>query len=462
VTRSRFRVPHTLVLLFSMVLIAQVMTWILPQGQFERHMNEHGREEVVAGTYERLEGAGRLPWYKAFTAVPDGFAAAQDIIFFVFLVGGAFAVLRRTGAIDELIAWLLARFAGRPGLLISGGVLLFAAGSSTIGMAEEYMPFVPVLLILARGMGFDAITAIGILCIGYGAGYGAAAINPFTVLIAQDVAGLQPTSGLAYRLVLFVIFVAVGIHHVYRYASMVSADPSRSLMLGVSTDEAVVYESPTVHGFSRMHRLVLLIVVAAIALLVWGIKAHHWYLNEMGALFLALSLLLILITRMDIDEGARAFCAGAAELTTTALLIGFARTIQVVLDEGMVVDTIIYGVAQPLTQLGPTLAATGMLAFQSLCNLFIPSGSGQAYVTMPLMAPLADLVGIERQVAVLAYQFGDGLTNILVPTNAVLVGILAMAGVPYDRWVRFVMPFMVKMWVLGALALAVAVWIGYR
>ena len=459
-TQSRFRVPHTLVLLFSMVLIAQLLTYVLPQGQFERRMNDVGREEVVAGTYEHVEGVGRVPWHTAFTAIPEGFAAAHDIIFFVFLVGGAFAVLRRTGAVDELIAWLLDRFSGRPNLLIGGGVFLFAAGSSTIGMAEEYMPFVPVLLILARGMGFDAITAVGILCIGYGAGYGAAAINPFTVLIAQDVAGLQPTSGLAYRLVLFVVFVAVGIHHVASYARRVAADPSRSLMDGV-TLEAEAPEDPETNGFDASHKLVLGISLAAIALLVWGIKQHHWYLNEMGALFLGLSLVLILITRMGLDTGAREFCAGAAELTTTALLIGFARTIQVVLDQGLVVDTIINAVAQPLANLGPTLASIGMLAFQSLCNLFIPSGSGQAYVTMPLMAPLADLVGIQRQVAVLAYQFGDGLTNILVPTNAVLVGILAMAGVPYDRWVRFVMPFMVKMWVLGGLALAVAVWIGY-
>jgi uncharacterized ion transporter superfamily protein YfcC len=444
-----------------MVLIAQALTWILPQGQFERIVNEQGREEVIAGSYERLEGAERLPWHKAFTAIPNGFAAAQDIIFFVFLVGGAFAVLRRTGAVDALIAWLLERFSGRPGLLIGGGVFLFAIGSSTLGMAEEYLPFVPVLLVLARGMGFDAITAVGILCIGYGAGYGAATINPFTVLIAQNVAGLEPTSGLVLRMVLFVIFVAVGIHHVYRYASRVSSGASTSLMQGVAAGTAEL-PVPSSSTFTAMHRVVLAIMAATVALLVWGIKSHHWYLNEMGALFLGLSLILILIARMGLDEGARQFCSGAAELTTTALLIGFARSIQVVLDQGMVVDTIIHGVAAPLTQLGPTLAAAGMLAFQSLCNLFIPSGSGQAYVTMPLMAPLADLVGIHRQVAVLAYQFGDGFTNILVPTNAVLVGILTMAGVPYDRWVRFVMPFMLKMWLLGGLALAVAVWIGYQ
>ena len=212
---------------------------------------------------------------------------------------------------------------------------------------------------------------------------------------------------------------------------------------------------------TRTHKLVIGIIVASIALLIWGLKAHHWYLIEMGALFLAVSLVIAVAARMSADDAAIRFCEGAAELTTTALLIGFARAIQVVLDEGLVVDTIINGMAQPLQQLGPELAAAGMFGVQSVFNFFIPSGSGQAYVTMPIMAPLGDLVGVTRQVSVLAYQFGDGFTNILVPTNAVLVGILALARVPYDRWFRFIMPFMIKIWVAGSIALAIAVWIGF-
>ena len=177
---------------------------------------------------------------------------------------------------------------------------------------------------------------------------------------------------------------------------------------------------------------------------------------------MGLTVVLGIVARLGFDTTAKEFSKGAAELTTTALLIGFARTIQIVLDDGLVVDTIIHGVAQPLKNLGPHAAAAGMMVVQSLCNFFIPSGSGQAYVTMPIMAPLADLVGVTRQVAVLAYQFGDGFTNILVPTNAVLIGILTMARIPYDRWLRFVLPFMIKVWVVGALALVVAVAIGYR
>ena len=209
------------------------------------------------------------------------------------------------------------------------------------------------------------------------------------------------------------------------------------------------------------HRLVLSVLFVALAVLVYGLSQWHWYLVEMGALFVILTIVLAAIARMSPDRTAVEFGKGAAALTTTALMIGVARAIQVVLDSGGVVDTIVYGISLPLRELPGALSAIGMFFVQSLANLFIPSGSGQAYVTMPIMAPLADLVDVSRQVAVLAYQFGDGFTNIIVPTNAVLVGILTMAAIPYDRWVRFVFPFMVKMLVLGSVALAVAVAIGY-
>jgi uncharacterized ion transporter superfamily protein YfcC len=456
---TRFRVPHTLVLLLAMVVVAQILTYVLPQGRFERATNEHGREVVVAGSYEPLQEREVTPWHRAFTAVPSGFAAAEEIIFFVFLVGGAFAVLRATGAIDALIGWLLRRFRDRPTLLIAGGMFAFAMGSATIGMAEEYLPFVPVLLVLARGMGFDAISAVGILCLGYGIGYGAAFMNPFTVMVAQEVSGLQPGSGIGLRLVLLALFLPIGIHHVWAYTHRVMADPSRSLMAGAQP--LVEIEEVHEQRFERMHIAVLVLVVAAIGVIVLGLMRWGWYLHEMGGLFLGLSIVLAWFGRMSADRWASTFCTGAAELTTTALLIGFARTIQVVLDEGQVVDTIIHAVSQPLVMLGPQAAAVGMLAFQSLCNFFIPSGSGQAYVTMPLMAPLADLVGVTRQTAVLAYQFGDGLMNIVVPTNAVLVGILGLAGVPYDRWLRFVLPFLAKILLAASVAVVVATLIGY-
>jgi uncharacterized ion transporter superfamily protein YfcC len=444
-----------------MVVIAQAISYILPAGAFDRVENAAGRLQVVAGSYHLTPEVGDLPWWAMFTAIPKGFSAAHEIIFFVFIIGGAFAVLRATGAVDSALGALLRRLGHRPLWLVAGGILVFALGSSTIGMAEEYLPFVPVLIALALALGYDTVTAVGIMCVGYGIGYGVAAINPFTLLIAQDVAGLQPTSGLWFRIALTAAFLPIGIHHVWSYARKVGTDPAASLVAGLETGDFDVHAGADHERMTGTQKLVLLVVAASLVVLIYGLSQWHWYLVEMGALFVGLAILLAAIARMSPDRTAVEFGKGAAELTTTALMIGVARAIQVVLDEAGVVDTIVHAISVPLQQLPGTLSAIGMFFVQSLANLFIPSGSGQAYVTMPIMAPLADLVGVSRQVAVLAFQFGDGLTNILVPTNAVLVGILAMAAIPYDRWVRFIFPFMVKMWIAGSVALAVAVAIGY-
>jgi uncharacterized ion transporter superfamily protein YfcC len=456
--RQHFKIPHTLVLLFAMIVLAQALTYVLPKGHFARVQTADGRSQVVPGTYQVDPDVAPLPPLTALTAIPAGLAAAQDIVFFVLIVGGTFAVLRATGAVDALIAVLLARFARRPFWLVAGTVTVFAVGSSTIGMGEEYLPFVPMLVALAIALGFDAMVGVGMLCIGYGIGFGIAVLNPFTVLVAQDVAGITPVSGLGYRLVLTGVFLPVGIHHVWSYARRVRANPASSLVADVAPPETTQAGAT---DLTPRHQLALGALAAGLVLLVVGVTRWHWYLNEMGALFLGLAVVLGLVGRLSADRTAITFCEGAAELSTTALMIGFARTIQVVLEQGGVIDTVVYGLSVPLQTMGAGPAAVGMLVFQSLTNLFIPSGSGQAFVTMPLMAPLADLVGVGRQVAVLAYQFGDGFTNILVPTNPILVGILAIARVPYDRWLRFVLPFLLKTWAIAAVALLVAVWFGY-
>jgi len=461
-TQAKFRVPHTLVLIFGMILLAQVLSYVLPQGAFEREMlsfngNEH--EAVIAGSYGDVEQTVTLdPWH-ALMAIPRGFAAAQDIIFFVFIVGGAFGVFRATGAADALIGSLLRKMGRRPSLLVVGGLTMFLLGSSTIGMAEEYLPFVPLLLTLCIALGYDAVTAVGIMCVGYGVGYGTAVINPFTVIVAQNVAGVEPSSGMTFRIILGAVFLVVGAHHVLSYANKVKADPSASLVADIEPDPT--YSQVKETKLTTSHIISLVAIALSIGFLVYGIKEHQWYLVEMGAIFLGVTLVLGIIGRLGLNVTAKQFCIGAAELTTTALLIGFARTIEVILVDGQIIDTIVYGLSGPLQSMGSYLSSVGMFAVQSLCNLFIPSGSGQAYVTMPLMAPLADLSGVSRQVAVLAYQFGDGFTNILIPTNAVLIGILTLAKIPYERWLRFILPFMIKVWIIGSVALVIAVAIGY-
>ncbi len=457
---SRFKVPHTLVLLYAMIVLAWLLTLVLPAGQFETVINDHGREVVVPGTFATIAGAEAPSVWSLFTVIPRGLAEAQGIIFFVFIIGGALAVIRATGALDAALARVLERFGGQPALLILMGLFAFGIGSSTIGMAEEYIPLIAILITLCSAMRMDTVAALGIMTGGYAVGFGTAMINPFTVLVAQEVSGLDPVSGWWYRGVIFVPFLLIAFFHVWRYASRVRENPAASLVADIP--EAQPPASPESSAMTGRQQAVLWMTLATLVLLVWGIKARGWYLVELGGIFVGLAVAVGLVSRQSFDDMARQFTAGAAELTGTALLIGFARAIELMLSDGQVLHTIVNALATPLEALGGQFSAVGMLLIQSALNFFIPSGSGQAYVTMPLMAPIADIVGVSRQVAVLAYQMGDGFMNIIVPTNAVLMGMLGICGIPYGRWFRFVWPLIVQFLVAGAVALVIAVSFGYQ
>jgi uncharacterized ion transporter superfamily protein YfcC len=453
---SSFRVPHTLVLLFGMMVAALVATWVLPAGAFD--VVEGGRA-IIPGSFKFIDDARVLTPLDLFTVVPRALADAQGIIFFVLIVGGVLAVIRRTGAIDAFLGWMLARFGRSVGLMVFIGMFAFGAASSTFGMAEEYIPVVAVLISLCVAMRVDTVTAVATMVVGYGVGYGAATLNPFTVMIAKDIAGLAPDSGLGLRLVLFVVLMLVGFHHVWRYARRVQEDPTSSVVHGV--DEAQPPAPVEYPSMTRTHVAVLIALLGALMLLVFGIIVWEWYLVELSALFFGLGVATAFIARLGADETAKVFGIGAAELSMTALLIGFARSIALLMEDGQVLHTIVHGLSVPLSAVGPELAALGMLVTQSALNLFVPSGSGQAFVTMPLMAPLSDLVGVTRQTAVLAYQLGDGLMNMVVPTNPVLMGILGLAGIPYDRWFRFIGPLLLKLLLVSAAFLVFAVWIDF-
>jgi uncharacterized ion transporter superfamily protein YfcC len=315
-----------------------------------------------------------------------------------------------------------------------------------------------VLVALCLAMGLDAMTAVGIMVVGYGIGYGVATHNPYTVLVAQPIAGLPPTSGWEFRLALFIPFVAIGAHHVWSYARRVQADPEKSLLYGLPQTTAVPAEYPALTG-PRI--AIALLTLGALGAMVYGISQRGWYLTELGALWLAVAIAAGLISRIGLDETARSFAAGAADLAIVALLVGFARSIALLLEQGQVLHTIVHGLSLPLQQTGPAVASVGMLVVQTLLNFFIPSGSGQAFATMPIMAPLADVVGVTRQTAVLAFQFGDGFSNMVLPTNIILMAILGAAGIPYDRWLRFVGPLLLKLLAAAAVTLVIAVLIGY-
>ena len=457
---TRFKVPHTLTLLFGMMVLAMIATWIVPQGFFESQTLANGRSAVIPGTFTLVEERQYLSPWQLLTAIPRAFASAQDVIFFVMILGGVLSIARATGTVDALIGRLLERYGEKPQMLIFMVIFCFAMASSFIGTAGEYIPFVLILVALCKAMRLDAMTAVGMTVAGYGIGYGISAVNPFTLVIAQQIADIPILSGWPLRAAIFLPFVLIGFHHVWSYAQKVLADPNNSMVKDLpcplGDKEATSYPALT-----WAHRLILASFVLTVGVVAYNIRVNGWYLYELGAAFIAWGLFISVVGKVSADVAANKFIAGAMELTTTAILIGVARGISLIMEDGQILHSLVHGMSTPLSYVGAEAAAVGMLVIQTLLNFFIPSGSGQAYVTMPLMVPVADLLEIPRQVAVLAYQFGDGFSNMIIPTNAILMGIIGIAGIPYGHWFRFCLPLILKLMLASSLVLVLAVMFGY-
>ena len=452
----------SLVLIFSFIIFAQLLSYAIPHGEFERapSPDDPGRMVVVDGTYTQMaadESVTLAPWH-FLMAITKGLESAQGIIFLIFLVGGVIEVLRKTGAIDAALHGAVDRLGKSPWLLIGGCLLLFSIGSFTIGMGEEYVPLVPIIVTMCLAMRMDAIVAMGMVWIPYGIGWACAGINPFGVLIAQNIASVPLTSGWGFRLIMMFAFLALAFHHIYRYARRVQADPSYSFVADV--DYSTGFEAPGDLHFNGRRIAILAVFVLGLVVFVYGVSEHHWYITELNSIFLAIGLIAAMIARLPAGETSRTFLEGAAAMTPAALLVGFARTIEVVMTDGQIIDTVVYSIAGLLEGLPSEASAIGMLAVQTVCNFFIPSGSGQAFVTMPIMSPLATLTDVPQQTAVLAYQFGDGFTNMIVPTSALVMGALALGKVPYAAWFKFVGPLLLKMFALAAVFLVVSMHIG--
>ncbi|MDZ4372102.1 MAG: TIGR00366 family protein [Phenylobacterium sp.] len=453
----KLRMPHTLALLLGVMVLALVATWLLPPGAYQMAETAQGQKVVVPGTYAPFENRAYLPPWTLFTVIPKAFASAQGVIFFVILMGGVFGVLQKTGAIEAAIGRTMIRFQGRQTLLIFFGMAMFTLLSASFGMASEYIAFTAMLVALCAAVRLDAMTASGILLVGYGVGYGASTTNPFTVVVAQEIAGVPIGSGLWFRVIVLLIAFLVGFHHVWSYARRARLQPERALAPPPAAEGATPTDFPPM---TLTRGLVLGALGLTVAALIAGIILAKWSLPQVSALFLGLGFAAVVIGRLRVDEACDAFLAGAARLTGTALLVGVARAIGMILEDGQVLHTLVFLTATPLAALPSEVSAVGMFLIQALLNVFIPSGSGQAFATMPIMAPIGDLVGVSRQASVLAFQFGDGFTNLIIPTNPFLMAILGLTGVTYGAWVRFVWPLMVKLMLVSAAAMVTAVLIG--
>ncbi len=476
---SRFKAPDTTLIIFLIIVVAAVLTWVVPPGTFARSEIEvegvGTREVVIPGSFEKVEREdGSVPARlvhtvaMVFQAPILGFIdpEAAEIIAFVLLVGGAFSVLTTTGAVDAGLRRLVRAAEGSAALdllLIPLFMTLFSLGGAVFGMSEETIPFVLIFVPLALALGYDSLTGAAIPFLGAAAGFATAFLNPFTVGVAQGIAEVPLFSGKGFRVGLWVIVTAIVIGFVVWHARRVRRDPSRSPTRAL--DDQIRARGLDLHvgaaPFTARQGMVLGVFFGGLAVLVFGVLQFGWYITEIAALFVALGITLGATGGLGGNETARAFMEGVRDLAPTALIIGLARGILVVLQDGQVVDTILYALSTALADTGSAVAAMAMFGVQTAINFFVPSGSGQAALTMPLMAPLSDLVGVTRQTAVLAFQMGDGFTNMIIPTSAVLMGVLSLARVPWTTWARWVLPLQVGLFVLGLVALAVATAVGF-
>jgi len=478
---TRFKAPDTVLIIFSIIVLAAVATWIVPPGAFEKEiMLVEGvgeREVVVPGSFsylerpevgvvDRLVGIVTVILLAPIRGISD--PDAIPIIAFVLLVGGAFAVLQATGAVDAGLRRLVGFAEGSEALrilLIPLFMALFSLGGATFGMAEEVIPFVLIFVPLALALGYDSITGVAIPFVGSQAGFAAAFLNPFTVGVAQGIAEVPLFSGLGFRVALWVVVTSIAIAVVMWHASRVRQKPERSPTFEL--DERLRAAGTGVHPegpappLTGRQSTVLLVFVLGIVMLVWGVLQQGWYIFEIAALFVGLGIAMGIVGGLGANAIAKAFQEGARDLVVTALIIGLARGILIVLQDAQVIDTVLFAMSSVVQDAGPVVSSHLMFLSQTVLNFFIPSGSGQAALTMPLMAPLADLVGVTRQTAVLAFQMGDGFTNLIIPTSAVLMGALSLAKVPWLTWARWMLPYQILLFVVGLIALAIAVTTGY-
>ena len=476
---QRVKVPHVFALLTLMILACSVLTWVVPAGRYAREQRIVGGRErtvVVPGTFETVPkhysasgvlfgderpGQASPVGLEGFlSAIPRGMIEAADIIFFIFIIGGTFGILQRTGTIAAVLHTLLERFRGSWWVLTVVLMTAIAVGGSTLGMGEEFIPLVPIFLVVAKEIDCDRVFGVALVYLAGQIGFAAATTNPFTVNIAQGIAELPLNSALGFRLAFFACAMTVALVYVLRYGARVRRDPAASLMVGDAFELGDEHAEPP--ALERSHVAILAASAVIFAFILYAVQELGWWLPEMAGGFFLMGLVAAAVGGLSMDEAVRAAVSGMEDMVVAALVVGFARGITVVLEQAQILDTLIHWAATLLQEVPRYVAAEGMLVFQSVLNVFIPSGSGQAAVTMPLMTPLADVLGLTRQTAVFAFTCGDGFSNTVIPTSGILMASLGLARVPYDRWLRFMLPLLGQLLALSAVFLVLAVAIGLQ
>lgn len=469
--KKAFQFPSAYSILFTLIALVAAATWLIPAGQYERVQNiELDKEVPVPGTYAPVD-ANPQTIVDVFLAPIGGFynpdsyeAAAIDVALFVIVIGGFLGVVTKTGAIDAAITRAMEKLKGRENWMIPILMAFFAAGGTTYGMAEESLAFYSLLIPVMLAARYDSVVAVAVILLGAGIGVMGSTINPFATVIASNAAGIAFTEGLMLRFFLLLAGWLICVIYVMRYAARVKADPSRSIVADRSADIEKRFLSENTgddHLPLTPTRIIVLIIFAlTFAVMIWGVSSQEWWMAKMSALFIASSILIGLVSWMGEEGFIDAFMDGARDLLGVALVIGIARGIVVIMDAGNITDTILHAGENSLAGLSGIGFINMMFGIEVALSFFVPSSSGLAVLTMPIMAPLADFSEVSRHLVVTAYQSANGLVNLINPTFAVVMGALAIGGVPYDRWLKFMAPLLLILALLIMGALSVAVMIG--
>jgi uncharacterized ion transporter superfamily protein YfcC len=442
--KSKREFPHVLVVLLFMILLTAILTYIIPAGQYERVLNEAtGRMVIDPSSFTYIEKSPVGP-FDILVSIEEGLIAASGITFLIFMAFSALYVIERTGAIDASIVAMTRKIEKNPkysNLMIAAVMILISAWGSTGTLSyEEILAFIPIFVTLSLALGYDPLVGIGMSFTSVGVGFASSTINPFTVGISQGIAELPLYSGIGFRIAVLVVMTSLSVGYVLIYASKIKKDPTKSYVYGIDYSDFVIDGERAQTEMTSTRAATLGVLLVGVAIMGYGLINLHWYINQVAAIFMGVTIFAGIVNKWSPNKLASTFVEGLSKGVLSALVVGFARGVLVIMEKGQIIDTVVHGFTDSLSSMGLYLSSIGMLAFQTVLNFLIPSGSGQAAVSMPIMTPIADLIGMNRQIACLIYQFGDGFSNMLWPTGFLLIG-CAIAKVPLNKYYRWFLPF---------------------
>lgn len=452
----KLKVPNTYVIIAVIIALCAVLTWFVPGGQYVK-------ADDGTLSYEPVDAVPQT--WQVLSAVYHGFVKQAGIIVFILVVGGAFWLLNATGAVEAGIQRFIVRIGKRDLLVLVALTMLFSLAGAVFGMSEETIPFVGIVVPLVVSMGYDAFMGMLVVYVASNVGFSSAFLNPFTVGIAQGMADLPLFSGMGYRIFCWAFLTLLMVVFVCFYARRTKKQTSPHAPSGLGRSDNMATGVPSVISsaakesvrLTRRQSWVLVVLLLTVIALIVGVTCWDWYMPEITGLFLGMGILCGIIAGFSANKIADELIAGARDILSAALVVGFASGIIVILQDGKVVDSILHGMQEGLDGSSPVASLSAMYGIQALINFIIPSATAKAAITIPIMAPFADMVGVSRQAMVLAFQFGDGFTNMVTPTSGVLVAALAMARIPYAKWVKWVWKGVAVLLVLGLLLLLATV-----